>query len=336
MKRLILITALAVAGLMLGTAAFAQSANRQQGTKADKNAPVDKHQIESSLPALNLEGNNTLPATQTTADNVLWQRDVYRMVDLTIDQNAPLYFPPQPDGIRMNLFSTIFDRVSKGEMSVYDYIDGKEIFNDDTKVKFTELLDRFWIPYEVQHDKKNPKDSTVVVETADVPSNEVTLYYVKECYFLDQTNSSVRTKVLAFCPVLVREDETGEMRKYPLFWVPFESARNLLSQTAISINNNAASRMSVADYLTRRLYKGDIYKVYNLLNQNIMDYCKTPEEIQAEQERLEKELSEIGNSLWPVSRRDELAAEEAVKEAAKSAKVAGKKNKEKKTKESGK
>ena len=301
-----LFIALTACALLGTTAAYAQASNQT----------VDLHPVESSLPTLDLKGNNTLPAPRTSADNVLWQRDVYRMVDLMLDCNAPLYFPPQPDGNRKNLFSLVFEKVATGELGVYDYLDGKEIFNDAYRVKFTELLNRFWIPYEVRYNVHTPGDSVLVLETADIPSNEVTLYYVKECYYLDQTNSSVKTKVIAFCPVLVREDETGEVRKYPLFWVPFESVRPLLSQTAVSINNNASSRMSVADYLTRRLYKGDIYKVYNLQNRNIMDYCKTPEAIRAEQERLEKELAEIGQSLWPASQAEVLAAEEEAAEAA--------------------
>lgn len=271
--------------------------------------PVDKHEVPSSIPSLDFQGNRAMIPSGIDADNVVWQRDAYRMLDLNLDENAPLYFPPQPLGDRRNLFSILFEGIANDEIAVYDYLDGKEIFNDDHKVKFEEMLNRFWIPFEKKADPKNPKKTVYQIETVDIPSNEVTLYYVKESYYLDQATSTLKTKVIAFCPVLVREDETGEVRKYPLFWVPFDGVRDLLSQNSLSINNNAASRMNIADFFNRRLYKGELYKVYNLRNQNIMEYCRTPEEVAAEQERLERELAEAGNSLWVIPQKEALEAE---------------------------
>ncbi len=278
-------------------------------------------QTASSLPSVNLEKNKVMASPDVPADNITWQRDVFRMLDLKDDKNAPLYFPPQPDGQRKNLFSILFEQVALGQLRVYDYLDGKEVFTEEYQVKFNELLDRFWIPYETSPHPKNPQDTLYKVEIADIPSNEVTLYYVKEIYYLDQRTSTVNRKVICFCPVLVREDETGEVRRYPLFWVSFEDARALLTTHSLSTSNyNAASRMSIYDYFMRHQYKGDIYKVYNLQNQNIMNYCTTPEEIAAEQARLEKELETITNSLWEESHKEAIERENAGKEKEKRAK----------------
>ena len=269
----------------------------------------------SSLPSLDMSKNKIIASPSLSADDITWQRDEFRMLDLSDSKNAPLYFPPQPDGERQNLFSLLFENVALGKLKVYDYLDGKEVFTEDYQVKFNELLDRFWIPYEKEPDPKSPQDTLYKVETVDIPSNEVTLYYIKESYYLDQRTSSIKRKVLCFCPVLVREDETGETRRYPLFWVPFDQARQLLSTHSLSTSNyNAASRMTIYDYFMRHQYKGDIYKVYNLQNQNIMNYCTTPEEIAAEQERLEKELDMMLNGLWEESHKEAIERENAAKE----------------------
>ena len=272
-------------------------------------------QSNSTLSTVDISSNKLAPARGVSADDITWQRDVYRMLDLTKEANAPLYFPPQPDGQRMNLFSLLFENVANGGITVYDYLDGKEIFSEEYKVKFDELLNRFWIPFETKPSPQNPKDTLYIVEPADIPSNEVTLYYVKEIYYLDQSTSTVRTKVISLCPVLVREDETGETRKYPLFWVPFEDVRDLLATHYISTSSyNAASRTTIYDYVVGRRYQGDIYKVYNLQNQNIMDYCSTPEEIAAEQARLEQELQDMTNSLWLEPQGKAIEREKAAEE----------------------
>ncbi|MDD4362406.1 MAG: hypothetical protein PHF48_08205, partial [Bacteroidales bacterium] len=49
------------------------------------------------------------------------------------------------------------------------------------------------------------------------------------------------------------------------------------------------------------------YRVSNLMDQNIMDYCSTPEEIAAEQERLEQELKDITATLWNAHKQEPAA-----------------------------
>lgn len=263
-------------------------------------------------------GKSAAEVKDIPADRVTWQREVFRMLDLTREENAPLYYPPQPDGEHKNLFSLLFENVSKGQLKVYDYLDGKEIFTDEYKVKFDELLNRFWIPFDI---KTNARDTVYVVETADIPSNEVTLYYIKELWYMDKNTSAIRTKIISLCPVLVREDETGETRKYPLFWVPFDQAHDLLAGNSLRTSSyNALDNMTTYDYLARRQYKGDIYKVSNLLNQNIMDYCSTPEEIAAEQQRLEKELKDITEGLWEEPHSQVVEREKEAKQQEKSSK----------------
>lgn len=267
---------------------------------------------ESGLPNLSLQNNKVPASASVSADQILWQRDVYRMIDLNKDKNASLYSPIQAEGNKKNLFLLLFENVSNGTLAAYDYLDGREVFTNDYKVKFNEMLDRFWIPYEEVPNAKNPQKKQYKIDLADIPSAEVTLYYIKESYFLDQRNNAVRTKIMALCPVLIREDEMGEVRKYPMFWVPFEAAKELLSQQEISTNTyNSAGRMSICDFFVRRQYQGDIYKVSNPKNQNIMDYCKTPEEIKAEQIRLEKELKDITASLWTKNQREEAEKQQA-------------------------
>jgi gliding motility associated protien GldN len=232
-------------------------------------------------------------------EDIIWQREVYRTIDLSIGQNTTLYYPVEPSGDKMNLFSMIFDIVANGKVTVYEYLDGKEVFTNQYAVKFKDILKRFEIPYKEVPDPKNINANIYEIEAVDIPSSEVTLFYVKELWFLDKMNSSLKVKTLALCPVLIREDETGETRRLPMFWIPFESLKPFLSQIPVAVDSlNSARRLSIYDYFNQRRYNGDIYKVSNLKNQTIWDYCTTPEAIKAEQERLEKGLENIDSTLW--------------------------------------
>jgi len=286
-----------------------------------QNKPASSTKDPGSFSEVSFKKSKVPESQPVRGEDILWKRDVYRMIDLKKGQNGALYYPVEPIGDQMNLFSLIFDLIANNKITAYEYIDGREIFTDAYAVKFKDLLKRFEIPYKEKNDPKKANASIFEIDGVDIPSSEVTLYYVKEMWYLDQRNSTVKTRPMALCPILVRDDEMGETRTYPMFWIPFESLKPYLSQMSVSADSlNSATRLSAYDYFNQRRYEGDIYKVSNLKNQTIMQYCKTPETIKAEQERLEKELSQIDTTLWEKSQK-QLLEEANLKNAQKSKKT---------------
>lgn len=75
-------------------------------------------------------------------------------------------------------------------------------------------MDRYRIYYE-------SKDGKMRVNDADLPSEEVKAYFIKESTYYDQHTASFRSQVTALCPVLKRGDTDfgGELAQYPMFWV---------------------------------------------------------------------------------------------------------------------
>jgi len=273
--------------------------------------------------------NSKAPDSQPIRwEDVVWQREVYRMIDLSVGQNAALYYPIEPSGEKMNLFSMIFDVVANGKVTAYEFhLDGKEVFTNQYAIKFKDILKRYEIPFKEVPDPKKQNASIFEIEGTDIPSSEVTLFYIKELWYIDQRNSSLKVKTLALCPVLIREDETGETRRQPMFWIPFENLKPFISQIPIAADSlNSANHLSVYDFFNQRRYHGEIYKVSNLKNQTIWDYCKTPEAIKAEQERLEKELTNIDSTLWEPSQK-QLRLESEAKKLQKSKVIVSEKKK---------
>ncbi len=302
--------------LSLTVSGFCQTTPTKQATSGDPGA----------FPEVSFKKSKIAENQQTRGEDVLWKRDVYRMVNLLDGNNGALYFPVEPTAERQNLFCTIFSMVADGRLTAYEYLDGRETFTDAYALKFKDLLKRFEIPFKEKSDPKKASAFIYDIDAVDIPSSEVSLFYVKEVYYLDQRNSTMRIKTMAVCPVLIRTDEVGETRKYPMFWIPFENLKASLSQIPVSADTiNSVSRMNAYDFFNQHRYKGDIYKVSNLRNQSLYDYCRTPEEIIKEQVRLEKELKDMSDKLWEPSQR-EMREAEAKKEA--DAKAAEKKAKD--------
>ena len=246
------------------------------------------------------------PVAIDMPEDVVWRRDIYREIDLHEDANAGLYYPVQPQGKQMNLFTYIFKLAQNGYINIYEYSvanDGNDDFSDAAKVNLKTVLDNFHIFYE----EKNGK---LQVENSDIPSSEVKAYYLKESAYYDQANSSFHIKPLALCPVMMREDDFGgDAMKLPLFWVKYSEVEPYLSRQSVMISDkNNAATMNLDDYFTLNRYKGKIYKTTNMLGKTLAQIAgEDSTKYSAEQKRIEAELEAFRNNIFgDKARRDSL------------------------------
>lgn len=266
-----------------------------------------KRQAEQSAPkqtsTLSTRAQLSFPAQLPIAEDVVWRRDIYRQLDLTQDANACLYYPVEAVGSQVNLFTYIFKLMMTGNIKAYEYrLDGNEVFTDDAQVKLKAFLDNYHIFYE-------RTDKGIYIDNSDIPSREVTAYYLKESVYFDRRSATFHTKVLALCPIMKREDNFGDAATaYPLFWVKYEDlAPFLVKQTIMTSNLNNAAVMSMDDYFAKNLYRGKIYKTNNLLGKTLAQYCTTDSALAKEQRRIEQELTAFEQSLWgDKARKDSL------------------------------
>lgn len=266
------------------------------------------------------------PTAVDVPEDPCWRRDIYRSIDLTKDENAALYYPVEPQGGQMNLFTLLFKLLNTGKIPAYEYqLDGIENFQQSNRMHFKDLLDRQAIGYEVD-------GNSIKVEQADIPSADVLSYYVKESSYYDQNTATYHSRIVALCPVLhkaadeyyvretVSEDDDDQsslnIQKFPLFWVKYDDIKTYLSgQDVMTSNLNNAAKMSMDDFFSTNHYKGDIYMTTNMQNRSLQQYCATDSLLKKEQTRIEKQITDFEEHIWrtPVdsveqARRDSIAA----------------------------
>lgn len=256
------------------------------------------------------------PTSLAMPEDVVWRRDIYRELDLKQAENSPMYYPVEPNGKQMNLFTFIFRLAITNNLPIYQYrLDGNESFAAADKVNVKEMLDNYSIFYE----EKNGK---ITVDNSDIPSAEVLSYYIKESSYYDQNTSTFATKVLAICPIWHRSDEfgTGSMN-YPLFWVQYSDLEPFLNRlTMMTSDYNNAAVMSASDYFTVHKYNGKIYKTNNMLGRTLSQYCPNDTAMRKEQARIEAELAAFEKTIYgDTEKRDSLdsIANASVKKAKK-------------------
>lgn len=289
--------------------------------EARRQAAAQKKAAQQNGDTPTLRAQISFPTAFPMEEDVVWRRDIYRELDLNNEANAALYYPVEPKGNQMNLFTTIFRLMMTGKITVFQYrMDGNESFAAADRVDPKSFLDNYHIYYEKQ------ANGRIKLDNSDIPSREVKSYYIKESSFFDQRSATFHTKVLALCPIMTREDDFGDGgTKYPLFWVKYDDlAPYLTRQQVMTSNLNNAVVMSIDDYFARNQYKGKIYKTNNLLGQTLSQYCTTDSAMAKEQKRIEAELVAFEKNIWGnQARKDSL---DSIANAAKNAKGSVRKN----------
>ena len=314
MKRLLFISTL----VLMVSAAVAQPPQRRAEQQAQQQA---KQNAASS--AMSMRAQISFPTAVEMPEEVVWRRDIYREISLEDDANGGLYYPVEPQGKQLNLFTYIFKLALNGYIPVYEYpTDGSDVFTDATKADMKALLDNYHIYYE-------EKDGKIRVDNSDIPSAMVKKYYLKESAYYDQANSSFHIKVQALCPIMM-DEFGGEATQYPLFWVKYSDLEPYLNrQTVMASSMNNAATVSMDDFFTLNMYRGKIYKTNNAQGKTLLQLCGGDEaKMTAEQKRIEAELEGFKKTIFgDPAKRDSLDSIAALKDTKADKKLKAAKNK---------
>lgn len=301
MKRILsfITVALLVAGTAQAQPTKRRTATPEKTAQAGKTTATDRASL-------------MFPTTEVMPEDVVWKRDIYRQLDLTKDKNAPMYYPVEPMGKQVNLFTYLFRLILTGRTNAYTYkLDGNESFDDKDKLAVKDLLERYGIYYE-------ETDGKLTVADSDVPSAEATRYYIKESIYMDQRTGTFRTKVTALCPVLMRgaDEFSSDATPYPLFWVKYDDVAPWLAKLPMMPSDlNNVTNMTADDFFTMNRYEGKIYKTNNMQGKMLHNYCETDSDMVTEQKRIEKQISDFEKNVWgdgflaDTTKKDSLDAE---------------------------
>ena len=286
------IASLIIMFLACSLTGFSQNTQRPTRQRTSE-AAVDNSPTLSERARIKNEETSKAPV------HVAWLREMYRNIDLEKDNNAALYYPVQPVGGRMNLFTIIFKLLADGKITAYNYLlDKQEVFDDAEKLNFEEVLKSYKISYQTQGSGSAVR---YIVDDNFIPGSEVLQYRIKEGSYFDAATGTYKTQVTAICPLLVQVDYfVGDTTRNALFWVPYESLRPYLSQAMIMTSDyNNAMTYSIDDFFTKGMYEGDIVKTVNMRDQSLAQQVgDDPDMLKLAQDSIESQLKTFREQLW--------------------------------------
>ena len=240
-----------------------------------------------------------VPYPSIRETDVMWEKTVWRMIDLRHKMNLPLYYPTQTIGDRMNLVNLLLYAVDNEGLQVYDPNDANARNEFDVpmgKEQIEVALDALPDTTEIQQ-----ADGSFVTEV--IPGRrkieQIQQLLVKEKWFFDKQHSVMRVRVIGLCPIrLYRKEDNPNLLKEKTFWVYYPEARPMLASYPIFNRNNDAQQISFDDIFLQRRFDGYIFAESNVHNNRQINEYTVGIESLWEAERVRHSIFSMEHDLW--------------------------------------
>lgn len=292
------------AGILIFSLVGAPVLKAQSIDLIEKREVYDKEHIPKKDP---------LPFPYIREADVMYEKTVWRMINMREKMNQPLYYPTKPIGDRRNLTQLLLDILK-------DPLPGHQVFaynpfpTDAYEFERPMSLEDIYKQIKPDTVRSPVFDSTIMdftlqISSIDINLDNISRLMIKEKWFFDRRYSTMQVRIIGICPLMVElatiEDPntgelqyTGDVRRIPLFWVYYPEIRYYLARQEAFNPMNDAQRISFDDLLTQRRFSSYIYKVSNVQdNRAIAEYAKGMDAM-FEAENVKNELFEFEHDLW--------------------------------------
>ncbi len=249
--------------------------------------PGDVYKRENIIPT-----KKPVPYSYIREADVMWAKDVWRIIDLRQRMNFSLRYP-ETEAIesRYSLYLLLWQGIREGSITPYEYSDNwnNPFQQRTTKDQIYDKIDA----YDMWND-----DSTVI-EFSDVKGNYVIQFYVREKWYFDKKHSEMRVRIVAIAPVVSKPNiQSGRKDRIIPFFVYFPECRRMLSTHPVFNPNNDAQNISFDDLFMQRRFASTIAGESNLhANRLIIDFM-TGQDALMEAERIKNDIFIQEHDMW--------------------------------------
>lgn len=267
---------------------------------------------------------DTLATIPHRADDVIWSRIVYRVIDMRYKQNYQLYFPTSPDDVEYrSLLKVMMDAI----------IDGLPIYKKqlrDIKPDFGSPLTKREIPncfmtgdpLDEYMDWDISKSSDFLINYDSI-SDELSFngysydqyvknqvkFLIQEVIFFDKHYSRLYTKIIGIAPMqadrVTFNDGAPREKKfmdYMLnsipFWISYDEIRPFLARQYIIPQSNDVARTTFEEFFANKMYSSYLIGDSNMYSRMFLSYAFSEKEVRKEQQRVFDELLNFEQDLW--------------------------------------
>ena len=252
--------------------------------------------------------SDTIAIVNHRADDIVWSRIVYRVIDMREKQNYQLYFPLRANDEYKSLFKLMLDAVCAG-VNVYrkDPRDLRPSFK--TALEGEDLSKAF--AFDNEMDNNLIQVDTVTKQRTFQNDKYITYvknqlkFLIQEIVFFDKHTSRLYSKIIAIAPLYALHPdniESKESMQYfrgsVLCWFAFDELRPYLAKQIVIPNGNETERLTYDEFFAQKLYSSYLLGDSNMYNRTLLEYEADPVKIKKEQARIETEIMNFEQDLW--------------------------------------
>ena len=248
----------------------------------------------------NIPFKTPIPYAYVREADVMFEKVIWRMVDLREKRNMPLYYPTAKIGSRVNLVNLLLMGVENGEITAYDANDPNNEFvrplnKEELNLQFGAKQDTIMV---------SDEDGNMVPMPRNVErqTEQVRKLLIKEKVYFDKKHSVLNRVVIGICPIRVysRDDsgEDAEVTMVKTMWVYVPEARSVLARHPVFNRFNDAQNISFDDFFMQNRYEGHIYAISNVYNNRLISEYASGVDALYEAQRIENEIFDFEQDLW--------------------------------------
>ncbi|HYW95759.1 MAG TPA: gliding motility protein GldN [Bacteroidales bacterium] len=279
---------------------MAVSAQQITTTPATSNPQmaVDSQEIINVYKRIHIPEKKPIPYVPIREADVMWSKDVWRVIDLRQKMNLPLFYPKSPLGQRMNLFSLIMHGIHENNLHAYKD-DKYKLFSTETQIGEKEIVEKLGADTMFAG---TPNEKIIL------RSDRVLQILVKEKWFFDKQHSTMRVRIVGMAPIMVYhqqlKDANGnitispEVQRSILFWIYFPEYRDLFARYEVFNQNNDSQNLSFDDLFMQRRFASFIFGESNVHDNRYLNDYLTGDDILYEADKIKQKIFEFEHDLW--------------------------------------
>lgn len=235
-----------------------------------------------------------MPMLNIRESDIMWKKRIWREIDFRQKMNQGFYYPTVNHEDWKNFITVILDGLKEGTIQAFEVEKTDEMLTPISYNRFMEsqtdttkkTQKRPYPPYEEY-------DTTIIHK---FEPSEVMRVQIKEDWYFDKQRSQLLVRIIAVCPVKM-EDKDGAKVPQPMFWIPYESAREVFARAPFFNRSNSAAQFSYDEIFSNRMFDSYIYKEENVYDRSIKEYAQGIDAM-LESERIKQSIIDFEQNLW--------------------------------------
>ena len=243
-----------------------------------------------------------IPYVYEREADIMWQRRVWRVIDLREKINHPLYYPTDSLAKRPSFFQVLKNGIMAGKIStIFEF----DIFTNEFGKPFTQaeaikaMTGELAMKDSVGEPIMDSMGQQVMVPDPIKPEY-IAQYYLKEDWFFEKQRSVMDVRIIAIAPVIeVNDATTGKFGYRALYWLYYPGIRNYISQYYCYNPYNDAEWRTFDEIFHKRLFSSYNRMESNVYNRTIASYLQGQSmEMLLESERIKDDIFKIEHDMW--------------------------------------